>query len=63
MCGVKTTIKKVAFSQASIAPTIGDLVIFTIEGQWLEVVVGMLEINFLVQPHAKQVQLLIKTKL
>jgi hypothetical protein len=45
---MKTTIKKVGLSETSIAPTIGDLVIFTIEGQWLEVVVGMLEINFLV---------------
>ncbi len=45
MCGVKTTIKKVGFSQASIALTIGDLVIFAIEGKWLEVVVGMLEVS------------------
>ncbi len=33
VCGVKTTIKKVSFLQASIAPTIGDLVLFIIEGK------------------------------
>jgi hypothetical protein len=27
-CGVKSTIKKVGFLQASIAPTIGDLLLF-----------------------------------
>jgi hypothetical protein len=59
----ETTIKKVSFSPASIVPTIGDLVIFTIEGKWLEIVVGMLESNFLIQPCAIQVQILIKTKL
>jgi hypothetical protein len=63
VCGVKTTIKKVGFLQASIVPTIGDLVFSTIEGKWLEVVVGMLEVDFLVQPCPKQIQLLIKTKL
>jgi hypothetical protein len=55
ICGVKTTIKKASFSRASIAPTIGNLLIFTIEGKWLEVVVGMLETNFLTQPCVKQV--------
>ncbi len=63
MCGVKITIQKVSFSRTSIAPTIEDLVIFTIEGKWLEVVVGMLEANFLIQPRVKQVSILLKTKL
>ncbi len=53
VCGVKTTIKKVGFLSASIAPTIGDHVFFTIE--------GMSEANFLIWPRPKQVQLLIKT--
>jgi hypothetical protein len=48
MCGVKTTIKKASFSRASIVPTIGNFVIFTVEGKWLEIVVGMSEANFLV---------------
>jgi hypothetical protein len=48
VCGVKTTIKKVGFLQASIVPTIGDHVFSTIERKWLEVVVGMLEVDFLV---------------
>jgi hypothetical protein len=42
-------------------PTIGDHVPFTIEGKWLEVVVGMSKVDFLAQPHPKQVQFLIKT--
>jgi hypothetical protein len=61
VCGVKTTIKKVGFLSASIAPTIGDHVFFTIEGKWLEAIVGMSEANFLIWPRPKQVQLLIKT--
>jgi len=64
VCGVKTTIKKVGFLQASIAPTIGNLVFSTIEGKWLEVVVvGISKVDFLIQPCLKQIQLLIKPKL
>jgi hypothetical protein len=63
MYGVKTTIKKVGFLRASIAPTIGNHVPFTIEGKWFEAMVGMSKADFFVQPHPKQVQLLIKTKL
>ncbi len=63
VCGVKTIVKKVGFLQASIVPTIGDHVFSTIERKWLEIVVGMLEVDFLVQPCPKQIQLLIKTKL
>ncbi len=63
VCGVKTTIKKVRFLQASIAPTIGNLDLFITEGKWLEIVVGMPEANFFVHPRPKQVQRLIKTKL
>ncbi len=62
VCGVKTTIKKASFLQASIVPTIGDLVLFIIEGKWLEIVVGMPKVDFLIQPYPKQVQRLIKTK-
>ncbi len=39
--GVKTTIKKVGFLQASIVPTIGNRVPFTIQRRWLKVMVGM----------------------
>jgi hypothetical protein len=63
MYGVKTTIKKVGFLQASTAPTIGNHVPFTVEGKWIEAMVGMLNADFFVQRHPKQVQLLIKTKL
>ncbi len=63
VCGVKTTSKKVGFLRASIVPTIGNHAFSTIEGKWLEVVVGMAEVDFLVQPCPKQIQLLIKTKL
>ncbi len=63
VCVVKTTIKKVGFLRASIVPTIGEPIFSTIEGKWLEVVVGMSKVNFFVQPCPKQVQLLIKTKL
>jgi hypothetical protein len=55
VCGAKTNIKKVGFLQASIAPTIGDPIFFTIEGKCLEVEVGMPKVDFLVQPHPKQV--------
>ncbi len=48
VCGVKTTIKKVSFLQASIVPTIGDLVLFIIEGKWLEIVVGMPKADFFI---------------
>ncbi len=63
VCAVKTTIKKVDFLWASIVPTIGDSIFSTIEGKWLEVVVGMSKVDFFVQPCPKQIQLLIKTKL
>ncbi len=39
--GVKTTIKKVGFLQASIVPIIVNHVPFIIEGRWLEAMVGM----------------------
>jgi hypothetical protein len=29
-------------------PTTGDHVLFTIEGKWLEIVVGMLKVDFLI---------------
>lgn len=61
--GVKTTIKKVGFLQASIVPTIGNRVPFTIQRRWLKAMVGMSKVDFFIQPHPKQVQLLIKTKL
>jgi len=48
MYGVKITTKKASFSRASIVPTIGNFFIFTIEGKWLEIVMGMLEANFFV---------------
>jgi hypothetical protein len=41
VCSVKTTIKRVGFLQASIMPIIKNHVLFTIEGKWLEVMMGM----------------------
>ncbi len=55
VCGVKTNTKKASFLQASITPTIGNPIFFTIEGKCLEVVVGMPKADFLIQPHPKQV--------
>jgi hypothetical protein len=36
-------------------PTTRDHAPFNIEGKWLEVLVGMLKVDFLIQPHPKQV--------
>jgi len=58
----KTTIKKARYLHTSIVTT-EDPIIFTIKGKWLEVMVHMLETNFLILPCPKQIQLLIKTKL
>ncbi len=55
VCGMKITIKKASFLWASIMPTTRDHAPFNIEGKWLEVLVGMLKVDFLIQPHPKQV--------
>jgi len=51
-CHVKTTIKKVGYLQISIV-TIKNLIIFLIKGKWLEIVVSMLKVNFLIQTQNK----------
>ncbi len=62
VCHGKTTIKKARYLCASIATT-EDPIILTIEGKWIKGVVHMLETNFLILPHPKEVQLFIKKKL
>jgi hypothetical protein len=49
---------KLSFLHGSIA-TNDELVLLTIEGKWLEVIVHMIESEFMDLLHPKQVQLLI----
>ncbi len=52
VCCVKITIKKVAYLRTLIK-TIENLIILTIESKWLEAMMSMSKVNFLIQPHPK----------
>jgi hypothetical protein len=54
----KSTVQKLGFLRDSIV-TNDELVLLTIEGEWLEAIMYMTKLEFLDLPHLKQIQFII----